>query len=320
MQSEPLQSESLLKSKSYTYDDDDEYKEITLYEYIKNNKDVIDNLVNFGYDDPTIKDLNNVLTTNLIKSTPILFRGTNDYRDIKIGETVFIPNTTIWTDLVMGSGLYATPQYESAQGYAIGASQPYYSGGKGCAKYIFLLNLALINNNYIDNFNKDDETLVIADIKDYEDCKGILLKEKKNYSEDKWKNLIKNKNFIVNITERTGSEIVFLNDINGKLKYVNITKLDSDICKKKINYMLKTEYYNKSDKKHDCIENKIPKECPTTCEFLKSNKELPENINKDGKKAIVNCDTGEFDYKDDPYRKKYLKYKQKYLKLKKINN
>jgi hypothetical protein len=216
----------------------------------------------------------------------------------------------------MGSGLYATPNYDSAITYAIGASNPYYSGGRGCAKNIILLNLALINN--IENLNKNDDTLVVADLLDYKNCKGILLKEKRNYTDDEWKTLIKDKDFIVNITEKTGSEIVFLNDICKKLKYVKITKNEDDICKKKINEMVNEEYYDKSDIKHKCIKNKLV-ECPTTCEFLKSLKQLPENINKDGKKAIVNCDTGDFDYKDDPYRKKYLKYKQKYLKLKKIN-
>lgn len=226
----------------------------------------------------------------------LIYSGTNDYREYGIGQSVYIPKKSQYGGGVYGNGLYATSSYDVAQAYANATASTLFSSGNGCAKHVIIREIGCDN------------------LADYNLCKGIILKEKKDYSEEEWNRHTKGKHFILSLTL---DELVFIDNMDGKIVYKNINKEEptdglKSICKKPFNLIegtnanieeLKLKY------PHECHKTGVA--CPSTCEYLKSINQLPKTGNLHTK--TVNCSTGEYEV----YKNKYLKYKMKYLELKK---
>lgn len=294
-----------------------EFDEITLKEYIEYlftvesiNKELMSIIPYLYNDDETVPDLTfETYFNNIHKKydtegfsdnfSYLIYSGTNDYREYNKDSPIFIPRQSQYGDEgVLGNGLYATPEKQVAIDYANATSTSLFSSGMGCAKNILIRQIGCNN------------------IEDYNLCKGIILDEKKNYSEEEWNRYTRGKHFILN---KTLDELVFISNMGGKIVYKNIEKIEpmdglKSHCKKPFN-IIKNVNVNEDELKrmypHPCYTDDKP--CPTTCEYLKATNQLPltgENNNK-----IINCDTGE--YESQSFKNKYLKYKMKYLELKK---
>lgn len=257
-------------------------KIITLKDYLFFNKTSKDLIIKYPGSSLEQK-FQNILNDN----PTFLFSGTNDYRKYKRGEPIFIPISSAWGAGVFGNGLYTTPNFGAAKDYAEGIALPLILGGQGCSKNIFIRTIKVKDNKY-------------------DKIKGIILQEKKNYTEDEWNFLIKDDiNFIVNGTDSDGSELVFIKNKDNLLIYDDPILKENENCNQPYNYynfqknhdILKQNY-------HECLDNDKIK-CPSTCNYLKARDQLP--YNNDGTR--INCGT-------DEYKIKYLKYKIKYLKLK----
>lgn len=255
---------------------------ITLKEYLSHNK----------YSLKLVESYYSSVDEYLNDNGTLLFSGTNDYRKYSKGEPLFIPASSKFSGgSTLGNGIYATPNYECAKLYGEGASQPLITGGRGCSKNVFIRLIKVKDNRY-------------------DEIKGIILNEKKNYKDEEWDNLIKDMNFIVNGNDKDGSELVFIKQKDDLLIIDDIFKYENEWCSKKYNDISigkPIENFN-SLFPHECLTN-TDIECPTSCNYLKERNQLPTNIDN----TKINCGT-------DEYKIKYLKYKTKYLKLKEFIN
>jgi hypothetical protein len=285
-------------------------EELTLYDYLNKNPTVLwkyEQFKDYGYS-----------LDEFISEISLLYRGTNDYRNIKIGEPIFIPPSSSWGEGVLGNGLYFTPNINTARDYGRGFATTLINGGNGCVKDILLLTIKI---------EETDKTIVDSLKNTY----GICLNPKNNYLNDEWNELIKNKEFIVGY-EGDGTEIVFIQNIGGKITYSDVTREfdDANLCGKPYNDTLGTiksaEFMRDFNTKeqHACVTNGT--QCPSTCQYLSEKGRLPQTFNNDKKNAIINCNTGEYDEIQSAsviqnqtagYYDKYIKYKAKYLNLKK---
>ena len=272
----------------------------------------------------TIADIDEKKGVEEFYSQSILWSGRNDYYFYnKNSQIPHIPEISYvlqdWAE--MGSGLYLTPDYETASTYGDATIGTLYDGRYGCANGKIILGINTNNKN----------------IREYEKIKGRLLQPMKYYykhgdviGKKIWNYLTKDMSFVANIDSLNNTEIILLPKAKTEFIIENVIKKENSyICQTNFdrsassNKKTAQEYDDfKKLYPHICHDKKQNIDCPSSCEYLKNTGGLPQNlVNENGviKKISAECGTDAFIYvgggKTELMKKKYMKYKEKNILL-----